>query len=85
MPCLVHKVNRRVGAGLFIFEAFGPSAVFPPLAFGSLKSFRKEAGLAGMFFVPASLSAEEKGGRFIITAWGAGWGGGDGRWRERER
>lgn len=55
MPYLVHKVNRGVRVGLFIYKAFSLSAVFPSLAFGSLPSFRKETDLAGMFFVPASL------------------------------
>lgn len=63
-------------------QLFSPSLTFGSLkSLGSLKSFRKEAHLAGMFFVPASLFTEEKGGgRFIITAlggwcWGAGGGG----------
>lgn len=61
MLCLVHKVNRRFRAGLFIYKAFSLSAVFPSMAFGSLQSFRKEVDLAGMFFVPSFLLMEEKG------------------------
>lgn len=76
MPDLVHKVNRGVRVGLFIYKAFSLSAVFPSLAFGSLPSFRKEADLAGMFFVPASLFTGEKGDRFIITTFSGGWEGG---------
>lgn len=74
MLCLVHKVNREVRAGLFIYKELSLSVVFPSLAFGSLLSFRKEADLAGMFFVPASLFTEGKESRFVIMPWVGGAG-----------
>ena len=77
MLSLVQRVNTGVRAGLFISEAFSLSAVFPPVAFGSLQSFRKETDLAGMFFVPAFLFTGEKRNKFIITALGGGRGGGE--------
>lgn len=75
MLCLVHKVNREVRAGLFIYKELSLSVVFPSLAFGSLLSFRREADLAGMFFVPASLftgGGAGKESRFLITPWVGG-------------
>lgn len=75
MPDLVHKVNRGVRVGLFIYKAFSLSAVFPSLAFGSLPSFRKEADLAGMFFVPASFYRRERGQIYNYNLeWGVGGG-----------
>lgn len=74
--CLVHKVNRGVRAGLFIYKTFSLSAVFPSLAFGSLPSFRKETDFGrNVLCARLPFFLGENGDRFIITALGGGQGG----------